>query len=191
MIEKIISLYERFFLGLSLGENSIIKPPFKKILNPKRIKIGKNVFIGSGAYLSVITQYQNKNHNPSLTIGDHCCIGSDIVISCTNRIIIKDNVLISDRVFIGDSIHSYYDISKPIKDQVMNKEKQVIIGSGSFIGINAVILPGVKIGKNSVVAASAVVTKDVPDYSIAAGNPSKIIKRYNSKNKKWENTIFV
>jgi acetyltransferase-like isoleucine patch superfamily enzyme len=62
----------------------------------------------------------------------------------------------------------------------------VVIQEGAFIGINAVILPGVTIGRNAVVAASAVVTKSVPPFTVVAGNPATIVKRYNDIDGSWE-----
>lgn len=68
----------------------------------------------------------------------------------------------------------------------MNKGDSVIISDGTWIGTNAVIVGNVKIGKNCVIGANSVVTKDIPDYCIAAGIPARIIKRYNIETHSWE-----
>ena len=64
--------------------------------------------------------------------------------------------------------------------------KPIEIGDGCWIGEKVCILPGVNIGKKSIVGAGSVVTKSIPAYSIAVGNPAKIIKKYNFDHKKWE-----
>jgi maltose O-acetyltransferase len=64
----------------------------------------------------------------------------------------------------------------PIKYQGVTEEKSVTIGDGCWICSRVIILPGVHIGKNSVIGAGSVVTKDIPDYAIAAGNPAKVVR---------------
>ncbi len=65
----------------------------------------------------------------------------------------------------------------------------ITIGDGSWIGANAVITAGVTVGQYCVIAAGSVVTKDVPDYSIAAGSPAKVIKKFNHGTKEWDKVI--
>lgn len=66
-----------------------------------------------------------------------------------------------------------------------NPGDRVVIGDGSWLGKNVVVIGNVSIGKNCVIAANSVVTKDVPDYSIAAGIPARVIKRYDFDRKEW------
>jgi len=91
------------------------------------------------------------------------------------KIVIEDDVLIAPGVFITTNQHNYLDITLPIRNQGGNPN-DILIKKGSWIGANAIILDGVTVGKNSVVAAGAVVTKDVPDYCVVGGVPAKIIK---------------
>lgn len=185
IILLVLSKYQGMQGFKKFGSRSIIKYP-AKIWGKDCIEIGKNVFIAEGSFLSVVKEYKGKKFNPLLSIGDNVCIGPDVHISCTNSIVIEKDVLLSDRVFIGDGIHEYENIKKPIANQPMKAKGNVLIKTGSFIGINAVILPGITIGKNSVVGASAVVTSSVPDFSVVTGNPAKVIKKYNLKLKMWE-----
>ena len=80
--------------------------------------------------------------------------------------------------------HNYEDIQEPIMNQGGYK-KPVIIGDGSWIGINTTILQGSTIGRNSVVGAGSVVKGKFPDYSVIAGNPARIIKRFDKDINKW------
>ena len=80
--------------------------------------------------------------------------------------------------------HNYKDISKPINEQG-GEARPIIVGDGSWIGINSTILDGTVIGKNCVVGAHSLVKGSFPDYCVIAGAPAKIIKRYNEQNKLW------
>lgn len=167
------------------GSDSIIVPPFK-IWNKERINIGKKVFIAENAFFAVSTSFRNQKFNPLVSIGNKVQIGSNFVLGAINGVTIENDVTIADRVFISDHIHGYTNIKLPIAKQPLESKGKVVIGSGSFIGVNAVIMPGVKMGKNSVVGASSVVTKSIPDFAVAAGIPAKVIKKYNIKKRVWE-----
>ena len=92
-------------------------------------------------------------------------------------ITIGNDVLIGNGCHIYASNHIFTDISVPIRVQGNQNKQNVIIDSGAWIGSNSTILPGVKVGMNSVVGAGSVVTKHVPPFSVFAGNPAKLIKR--------------
>jgi len=96
--------------------------------------------------------------------------------------------MFAQNVVLSGLNHTYEDINKPIHDQKVTT-RPIIIEDDSWIAANSVIVAGVTIGKHSVVAAGSVVTRDVPPYSIAAGNPAKIIKQYNPTTGKWEKVI--
>jgi acetyltransferase-like isoleucine patch superfamily enzyme len=116
-------------------------------------------------------------------------IGKRSFIGLHNTIIgpvdIGSNVIIAQQVVISGLNHGYEDVEMPIKDQPCDT-KQIIIGDDSWIGAGAVITAGVTIGKHAVVAAGSIVTKSVPDFSIVAGNPARILKQYNFDKKIWE-----
>ena len=90
-------------------------------------------------------------------------------------------------MYITDCDHEYRYVDIPVIDQgIVQRGQKVSIGKGSYIGINAVIVGNVKIGKHFVIGANSVVTKDVPDYCVAVGSPAKILKRYNLETQLWE-----
>lgn len=148
------------------------------------IQVGDDVVIHPRAFFSVIDQHRGKSYGARLVIGDRVKIGFDISIACAGSVTIEDDVLISDRAFIGDTYHDYRDVSVPVLEQGLAEPRPVTVGRGSFLGINAAVLPGVTIGENACVGANAVVTKDVPPRSVAVGNPARVIRQ-------WDGTAWV
>ena len=110
-------------------------------------------------------------------IGKNCIIYtklSNIEKYYTSLLEIGNNVMISKNVFLF-----CHDYSKKHLGISSIKEGKIKIGDNCFIGVNSVILPNVKIGNNVIVGAGSVVTKDIPDNTIAAGNPTKVIRNFN------------
>ena len=81
--------------------------------------------------------------------------------------------------------HNYEDITRPISEQGV-VTAPIVIEDEVWIGANVFVAAGVTIGRHSIVGGGSVVTKDVPPYSIVAGNPAKLIKQYNPETRKWE-----
>jgi len=116
-------------------------------------------------------------------IGDRSLIGlSSVVIGPVN---IGDDVMLAQHVVLSGLNHGYQNTRLPIKDQPVST-LPITIEDGVWIGANSVITAGVKVGKHSVVAGGSVVIKDVPAYSVVAGNPAKVIKQYSFKTDNWE-----
>ena len=119
----------------------------------------------------------------NIFIGDNVTIRHECSINAYSgqeeqgegKIYIDDDVLIAQYVLITANVHNFDDPNIPIKDQPITA-KTIRIKRGAWIGANAIILPGVTIGENSIVGAGAVVTKDVPPMAIVGGVPAKIIK---------------
>ena len=118
-----------------------------------------------------------------VNIGDRTRIGlSNTIIGPVN---IGNDVRLAQGVVISGLNHNYKDIYRPIHAQGFTT-KPIIIEDESWIGANTVILPGVTIGRHSIVAAGSVVTKDIPKYTLVAGNPAKVLKQYNFETQEWE-----
>jgi acetyltransferase-like isoleucine patch superfamily enzyme len=132
-----------------------------------RMVIGRWVHIGSGNKI--------RCHEGNLRIGDKCVFGKDNTVNCYLDIEFGTAALAADWVYICDFDHVFSDIHVPIKDQGIVKEP-VRIGPDVWIGQKASILKGVTIGRGSVVAAHALVNKDLPDYSVAVGTPARVVK---------------
>lgn len=156
-----------------------------KVQGKKFISIHKGAMIQRYGWLLALKIDEN---NPILTIGERCAIGDSCHITSVRKVIIEDDVLIANRVYISDNVHQFEDINIPIIKQNVLYKGDVIIKNGAWIGENVCII-GAKIGKNSVIGANSVVTKDIPDYSIAVGIPAKVVKKYDFKQEKWISTI--
>lgn len=111
-----------------------------------------------------------------LKVGKESFIGDDTLFDLYDGIIIKNKVTIAQRVTILTHTNVGYK-DHPLQNKFPKKIKQVVVNSGSVIGAGAIILPGVEIGKESFVAAGAIVTKNVPDNSLVGGNPAKLIRK--------------
>lgn len=133
---------------------------------------------------SVIEDFSTVNNG----VGD-VFIGSETIIGLANTIIgpveIGNNVMLAQNIVISGLNHGYEDVTvSPHKQPVITKK--ITIGDDVWIGANATITAGVNIGKHAVVGGGSVVTKDVPEYSVVAGNPARLLKKYNFQTKKWE-----
>lgn len=163
------------------GKIHVIGIPIIDIRNGARIIIRNNVTLNSCNY-----GYHINMHSPVKLFADR--EGAEIVIdentrihgSCIHayeKIVIGKNCLIAANCQIFDG--NGHDLSFPNVENRINTRggsKPIIIEDNVWIGANSIILPGVRIGYGSVIAAGSVVVKDVPPYSIAGGNPARVIK---------------
>lgn len=145
------------------------------LTNPLAISIGKKVSIRKGARLEAIDTCNGKN--PKLTIGDGTSIQFNFHCAAAESVNIGKNVLIAGSVYVTDHDHVFDDPQLlPVNCRRL-KTAPVVIADGAFLGEGSMILKGVKIGHRAVVAANAVVTKNVPAGSVAAGVPATIIRK--------------
>jgi acetyltransferase-like isoleucine patch superfamily enzyme len=132
---------------------------------------------------TVIEDYTLLNNGAGdLIIGKDAFIGIGTVI--IGPVKIADKVLMGQRVFIAGFNHNYNDINLNYKESGLTI-KEVTIGRESFLGTNSIVVAGVSIGEHVQIGAGSVVTKDIPSYTIAAGNPAKVIKRYDFEKHDW------
>lgn len=188
--EKLLVFYRLFYAPIfrfkygHIGMSSyIIKPLI--VTNRSCLFMGSNVSIWWGARIECITQWNGKVFSPKLKIGSNCAFNQDLHMTCADKITIHDNVVVAARVTITDINHIPDNIGKSILDCSL-EVAPVAIFENVFIGTNAVIMPGVTIGRNAVVGANAVVTKNVPPNCMVVGIPARIIKRYNKERELWE-----
>lgn len=131
----------------------------------KGVNVEKKAYFGNGTGITI-------GHNSGL--GINCFINGPLKIG--------NDVMMGPDVVILTQNHKFSDLHIPMRLQGHYPRKQVTIGDDVWIGIRAIILPGITIGKGAIVAAGAVVTKDVPPYAIVGGNPAKVIKYKTAQN---------
>ena len=132
-----------------------------------RLVLGRWVHIGDGTSI--------RCHEGTMRVGDKTVFGRNIVINGYLDVSIGSACIIADMVYVTDFDHVFADVQTPIKDQGIVKAP-VRIGSDVWLGTKATVVRGTSVGDGSVVAAHAVVTRDLPAYSVAAGVPARVLR---------------
>lgn len=166
-------------------------------LNPFIHKKGKGAKIRRRSRIDVVP-FNQFTMADGAVIEDFCTINNGVgdvyigtrsLVGMSNVIIgpvhIGNNVIMAQNIVASGLNHTYTDVSLPIHEQKVTTAP-IIVEDDCWIAANVVITAGVTIGKHSVIAGGSVVTKDVPPFSVAAGNPAKVIKQYNPDTKEWE-----
>lgn len=128
-------------------------------------RCGRGVNIETGAYFG---------RGDTISIGDYSGLGRNSRIYKFTTI--GSNVLMGPDVLIITDIHEFGSTDVPMTDQGHRPPKSISIGNDVWIGARAIILPGVSIGTGVVIGAGSVVTKDVPDWAVVAGNPARVMR---------------
>ncbi|HEX4905318.1 MAG TPA: acyltransferase [Acidimicrobiales bacterium] len=164
----------------SLGAESMLGFPPGDVFGEWWIAIGSQTLIAPEVTLSVGMpgEVLDRAADVVLSIGDRCSVGRGTSIVARRRIEIGDDVTIAPNVYITDHNHAYADVDVPIKEQYPTHEP-VRIGAGTWIAAGATVLPGADIGQHVTVGAGAVVRGIVPDYSVVAGNPARVVRHHD------------
>jgi len=159
LIIKHLPTTETPIVGLSLRKlrRFITNKIFKS--SGKDVNINKGVYFGSGSDISI-------GNNSSIEV--NCQIANDTIIG--------NDVMIAPEVIIFSVGHETSNIDKPMRLQGNTPARPVTIGNDVWIGQRVTILPGIKVGDGAIIAAGAIVTKDVPELAVVGGNPAKLIK---------------
>lgn len=152
----------------SFGRRSVIERGVL-VFHPENIEIGDCVYIG---HYTVLKGYYKNN----MSIGDGTWVGQQCFFHSAGGLSIGRNVGIGPGVKIVTSAHDLGELDKPILHSALSFAS-VVIEDGCDIGLGAIILPGVRIGKHAQVGAGSVVTKDVKDYVVVAGSPARFLRR--------------
>lgn len=159
----------------AFGSGSIICFPPAALFGEPAIRIGSGVVVGPNVALSAgLTADQPLLSDAIVVIGDGTLIGRNCSIAGHLGIDIGADVYLGPNVYITDQNHTAADPARPVGHQAA-PERPVVIGDGSWIGTNAVILPGVSIGPRAIIGAGAVVTGNVPEGAVAVGVPARVV----------------
>ncbi len=187
-LTKLFSLWVRATYPFeSAGSNLSIH--YTTLLNRRiapGIKLGDSVIIRNHVWINTFDL--SGPGDIRIVIDDHCVINAQCVISAQTNIHLERNVMVSACSLIADHNHAYEDISRPIQTQGLTPGGTIRIEEGCWIGHGAAIVCGqgeLVLGRNSVVAANALVTRSFPPYSVIAGNPARLARQFDSATGTW------
>lgn len=152
---------------------------FYKLNGAKNITIGDNVIMGHNIVLETNSSYGEQTFSPIISIGNNTSFQDDCHITCINKIIIGNSVRVGRKCLFSDNAHGASDISLMDMDPLrrpLTSKGPIVIEDNVWVGEMCCVMPGVTIGRGSIIGANAVVTKDVPPYSVVVGPAGKIIK---------------
>jgi len=180
-------LFMRTGRGLILGRDITLR-------HPARISIGDNVAIDDGCQLDgrghgegpslsigsrtiVSRNCVLSSKDGVLAIGESCNFGAECLVYASHgKVVIESSVLFAARCYIGGGRYHHDKLDVPIMDQGQYFRGDTVIEKNSWFGAGAIVLDGVRVGHDSIVGAGAVVTSDLPPYSIAVGVPAKVVR---------------
>lgn len=168
-----------------IGKHSFINTP-RKLVGNQYITIGDEVVISEESWISAIDEYAGRKYSPRIDIGSNTHVGRYFCLAATGEVNIGKNCLFSEYVYISDHYHGHDPEGGPLVTQALFSKGVTSIGDGTFLGYRVSVLPGVQLGNHCIVGAHSVVTHSFPDYSMIAGSPAKLIKKYSFNSKQWE-----
>jgi acetyltransferase-like isoleucine patch superfamily enzyme len=166
----------------SWGGDSVLVPPMR-VDNPQFMHVGRRVLAHELSWL--IAQQTDPGRIPRLVLSDDVLLQRFVKIVCTGEVVIGEGVIVSDHVYIADTLYRHDDPHRPIAEQGYADPLPVRIGAQTLLGYAAVVMPGVTIGEHCSIGAGAVVTEDVPDRSVAVGNPARVVRHFSEAAQQW------
>lgn len=169
-----------------IGNKSIVFKPLR-LINAHNVYIGDGVRIYKDSRIETVERWGEIRYSPRITIGNNTSVEQRLHLICASRVDIGENVVISADVMITDNNHKYSEINR----NVIQQDLEVIetrIGNYCFIGMGAKIMAGARLGDNCIVGANSVVTGEFQGYTVLAGSPARIIKRYDFEKGIWRRT---
>jgi acetyltransferase-like isoleucine patch superfamily enzyme len=142
-----------------------------EMLDEGRLELGEHVLLEPGVWLTAMAPGR-------IAIGEGSFLNLGVQVAALDRVEIGAHCMFANGCFVTDSDHRFDDLSKPITWQGFTSKGPTRVGDDTWCGANVVITSGVTVGERCVIGANAVVTRDLPPYSIAAGAPAKVIRRF-------------
>lgn len=172
------------FLFGKIGKGSWIKKP-TQIYGAPNIFIGDDVRIEQGCIFYAVKYYGGKKYDSRIFLGDGTFANRDLNLTSAYEIDIGKEVVFGPNVFLTDFDHGYNDVMKSRLQTDLISKGPIRIGDRCWIGANSFVGSGVQLGEYCVVAANSVVTKSFPAYSVVAGVPAKLVKKYDPLINDW------
>jgi acetyltransferase-like isoleucine patch superfamily enzyme len=169
----------------AFGDRSGILFPTIAVYGEPYIRIGADVIIAPYCSLSAgVMPGHVPDQDPVVTIGNGVLIGRGSGVVGHRSIAIGDGVFTGHHVYITDANHGYEDVHETIGRQFA-PPRPVVVGAGSWLGHGSIVLPGATVGEHVAVGAGSVVTGELPSYSVAVGNPARVVRRYDTERAEW------
>ena len=178
-VKRIVFLFTKRNLA-KCGKHTLFEYPYI-CEGEKYISVGENIRCKAGLHLAAIDYHNGLKFTPSIKIENNESINYDVHIAGVNSVSLGEGCLLASKIFITDHFHggtSLEDMKISPSKRLLHSKGPVKIGKNVWIGENVAIMPNVSIGEGAIVGANSVVTKNVPSYSVVAGNPAEVIKSY-------------
>lgn len=150
------------------------------------ISFGSGIYVAKDCWFNVVAA--GTNPPPAIFVGNGCKIGRRCMISARNLIRLENDVLVSPAVLLMDHSHQFSDANLPIHAQGLTGSGTIVVERNCWIGYGAAVVSTrgeLRIGRNSIVGANAVVCSSIPPYSLAAGNPARVVKQFDADTGQW------
>lgn len=193
LIRNSNSLFKIFKLAYFVIRTKFFSSKIRLLRFPIEIRGRKYINFGNGLTTGFCCRFEafSTSGDKTLLFGNNIQI-NDFVHICSMRCVsIGDNVLIASKVYISDNSHGSYKGDKYDSNPNISPIKRdyyvssVVIEDNVWIGEGVIILPGVKVGKGAIVGANSVVSKDIPPYTIAVGQPARVVKHFDNDKMEW------
>jgi acetyltransferase-like isoleucine patch superfamily enzyme len=143
-------------------------------LDEGRLQIGEGTLLEPGCWLTLAPEAR-------IVIGEGCFLNRNTMLAALDRIEVGDHTMFANGCFVGDAEHRFDDPDTPVTRQGFTSDGPVRIGSNCWFGVNCAITSGVEIGDRCVVGANSVITDDIPEGTIAAGAPARVLRKIEWK----------
>jgi len=189
------TIYFRFYSRKFKRARGVYLKKGFMISGHKYISLGDNFRAGFSLRLEAIESYAEQEFNPKLTIGNNTFINDYVHIGCVNDIKIGNDVLLASKIYIGDHNHGCYSFNDldlhqnpeiPPSKRLLSSNASICIEDNVWIGESVSVLPGAHIGRCSIIGANSVVRGIIPPFSIAAGIPAIVVKKYCHVDQVWK-----